>query len=946
MLTSNNKTSILIPSQLPGFIREDVDYSKFVSFIQAYYEWMEQTGQVLDVSKNLLEYSDIDETTEEFLEYFVKDFLPSFPKDALIDKRKAIKIAKELYGSKGIPASYEFLFRLLYNNTDFDIFYTKDAVLKASDGKWYVTKALKLSSIDPNWLLTDNYRIFGETTKSIANIEKSVLSGNKTEVYISDIQRLFQSGEIVRVVDASGQNVLFDGELLKGKIVGQISSVKINPLKRGLLYEPGDPVIVYGGLSSNTGIGAIAEVGTTTSGSIQRINTLTGGFGYTLDPNTLIRITNAPGAIANVASLDPDTTYAANVSLIANNVIQYSIFTTIGNTQYSFFSNNITSNANTRMIDALSFVSFGTYPISSVVVNNGGGGITKIPSITAVSTYNTDQPGTVADLKTLGVLAPIQITNGGIGYQANDVIIVTGGSGSGAYANVTSVDANGTITKISYVSGSGFYPTGGMGYRSDSLPNVVVQSANVQASNASIYVPGILGDGATFSAVVDRAGSVTTINLLDFGEDYISTPNVSLKVEDIIVSNVTVLSLPQKGDIVYQGANVNVATYRATVNSISLLTTDNDPTLSKYSLQVFEYTSYPNSNLPIEVYEKDIVMLMANTAFPANTFYVGSPEYNDNGVKIYGDATAKATASFLNGLVIGQGQYLNSQGHPSAFNVLQSDVYNNFTYQITLEKEIAKYRESLLNLLHPVGMKVLGRYAMRSNNALNFNASEAAQQGHTLYFYTNTAASNVTMNTSFTEFSTNIVQFNNLGDGVNIADFIFANSTIVLSTARGPNVVSEIVSINASSNTVTLSTNTWLTFGNVAYISANSGSNTINIRSLTDAYDIINNGNYSNIAYPLMDIAYIGDQVLVANNTARTIQSIDYVNGIITLTTNLSDDANSLMSVKRTYSAGGTINKSQEVIIYGPQGLQYYPQLVTESGETIITEDGKIILLG
>jgi hypothetical protein len=52
------------------------------------------------------------------------------------------------------------------------------------------------------------------------------------------------------------------------------------------------------------------------------------------------------------------------------------------------------------------------------------------------------------------------------------------------------------------------------------------------------------------------------------------------------------------------------------------------------------------------------------------------------------------------------------------------------------------------------------------------------------------------------------------------------------------------------------------------------------------------------------------------------------------------------MAVSRTYSAGGTVDKAEEVIIYGPLGLQYYPELTTESGVTIITEDGKIILLG
>jgi len=947
MLTSNNKTSVLVPSQIPSFVRDDVDYTKFITFIKAYYEWMEQSGQLMDVSKNLLNYSDVDETTEEFLNYFVKDFLPNFPQDALVDKRRALKLAKELYSSKGIPSSYEFVFRLLYNNQDFDIFYTKDAVLKASDGKWYVARSLKLSTDDPNWLTVDNYKIFGETTKSIATIEKSVLTGNKTEVFISDIQRLFQSGEIVRVIDGNGQNVLFDGEPLSAKIVGQISQIRINPLKRGLLYEPGNPVILYGGLSSSNGVGAIAKVGTTTAGSIQRIDVLTGGHGYTADPQTLLRITNGRGAIANVGSLDPDPKHRANVTFLANNVIQRSIFTTIGNTQYSFLASHPTANANTALVDALSFVELTTYPISSVLLTNGGGGISRIPTITAESTYPTDLQGVSADLKSLGILAPIHIINAGLGYQANDVIVFNGGSGLGAVANVITVNASGAITSVEYRP-TGYFPLGGMGYRGDSVPTATVNSANAQAHSADLIVPGILGDGATFAVTVDRTGSITTINVLDFGEDYISTPNVSLKVEDIVVSNVTVATLPRKGDTVFQGANLNVATYRATVNSIVLLAADNlEPTLSKYSLQVFEYSSYPNSNLPIYVSDKnEIVMTMANTAFPANTFYVNSPEYNENGIKIYGDGTANATASFLNGLVVSQGQYLNSQGQPSSFDVLQSSVYNNFTYQITLEKEIAKYREVLLSLLHPAGMKVLGRYAMRSNNSLSFHGLEATNQGLTLYHYTNIASSNVTMQADFTNKSNNIIKFNNLGAGVNITDFIFPNSVIALSTQHGPNVISEIASINALSNTVTLTTNTWLTFANVAYMTANANSNTINIVSLTGAYDIINNGQYSNTRYPLIDIVYAGDQILVPNNTAKVVQSIDYSRGRITLTSNLSSNANGLMAVNRTYSAGGTVDKAEEVIIYGPVGLQYYPELTTESGITIITEDGKIILLG
>ena len=80
MITSNNKTSELIASQFPGFIRDNPDYQKFIAFVQAYYEWLqlpnssnsEVTSVTTDIyqqgplfgSKNLQSYYDIDETLE------------------------------------------------------------------------------------------------------------------------------------------------------------------------------------------------------------------------------------------------------------------------------------------------------------------------------------------------------------------------------------------------------------------------------------------------------------------------------------------------------------------------------------------------------------------------------------------------------------------------------------------------------------------------------------------------------------------------------------------------------------------------------------------------------------------------------------------------------------------------------------------------------------------
>jgi len=987
MIVEDKKTSLLVPYQLPEFVRDNPEYQNFDLFLKAYYEWMElanasnsaistanSSGQgVTYASKNLSNYADVDSTIDGFIDYYTNDFLPYFPSEVMVDKREAVKFARQLYQSKGTPASYQFLFRILYNS-DFDYFNTKDAILKASDGKWYVAKSLKLATFDENFLNITNLRLFGETTKSIATVETSVLAGNKTEVFISNIERLFQSGEFVRVVDNNNQTVLFGGQPLRAKIVGQLSQLKIDPNNRGLLYQPGDPVVVYGGLNSNTGLGATGIVSSTTTGSIQRINVIDGGYGYRYDPNTIITITNAPGAIANVATLN--SAGGANVALIPIDSIALKRFITIGNSNFSF-ANIAIANANTTLSNAFSFTSLTTYPISSVQVNNGGGGISQTPVVSAASLYQIDNANTVF-LGSLGILAPIQIANGGTGYQANDTIVFSGGTGSGAYANVTSVSGSGAITGVSYVYSPTYtYPLGGMGYKSTTLPTLSVSSTNPSAANASLYVPGILGEGATFSVVVTRAGSITTISLTEPGEDYIAAPNVSLKIQDIAVSNVSLLSLPQKGEFVYQGSNTNVASYIATVESITRLSTDNDPLLSKYNLRVFNYTSAPYGGLSLKIDRTDgnISMNMVNTALPQFVYTYsdvldnnGNPytrTYNSTGVITYGDGNAKGTASFLNGLVISQGQYLNTQGQPSSYDVLQSSEFNNFTYQITTDKEISKYKEVLLSLLHPSGTKLLGRYALKSNNDFTVTSVTGLRQGHTLAYYTGYPGSFAEMTTDFTNKSTNVVQFYSLL-GANLQNFITTASTVTLTDTNGNQITSDVIDVTGVSvqdintetgsedlmslsstedlmlqaaDTISLDDSVYLTYPNVAVITANSGSNVINITSITNSYNIINNGVYSNTAYPLKDIVRVGDTVLIANNSSQAVLAIDYVNGKIYVPTNFSSSSNSYLTVNRTFTA-------TDVKIYGTTGIQYIPELTTESGNTLLTEDGNTILLG
>jgi hypothetical protein len=932
MTDKSHLTSLLVPSQLPEFVRDDPSYANFVLFLKSYYEWMEQNGQVMDKSKNLVNYMDIDNTLDEFIDYFYNEFLNYFPKDILADKTKVAKIAKELYQSKGTPASYEFLFRVLYNSP-VDFFFTKDAVLKASDGVWYIPKALNLDTDDLNFLDTKKYQIFGETSKAIATIENCKFDGLKIVVYISNIQRTFESGEFVRVIDAYNQPIYVNGSMLRSKIVGQINNITINNTNRGLLYQAGDPVVVYGGLSSPTGAGASARIGSVTKGSLQNVRVLEGGYGYRVSPNTIINISGTSGAAGVVASLDPDPRKTANISLVPINTIINQAPFTIGANNYNFAN---VANANTSLANAFSYLTITTYPISSVFLTNPGTGLTTAATITAESYYETDNAAVIGNIRSLGILAPLQIINAGVNYQANDQIIFTGGSGAGANALVNTVNAAGSITSVRYVPFSAtfnFSPLGGSGYRAASLPTTTIASSN--GANAIITIPGILGDGAQFVSTVDRVGSISTIDVLDAGSDYISVPQVSLKIQDIAVNNVFFTNLPEKGDLIYQGNTYLSSSFFATVDSISLISSSLNPQQSIYNLRVFNYNQKPNYSLPLKVDSKGIVYNLTNQYTAINPASL----YDSTGVIIYGDGTAKANAVFTDGLVSEQGRYIGTRGQLSSFDVLQNEDYNNYTYVITLEKEIEKYRNILQNLLHPTGMKVLGRYVLNDANTLNFNETTAAKDGHTLGYYTGNPGSYAEITANFTNASNNIIKFYGLS-GANLENIIFPNSTIRLTTSNGVSFQSEVLSVaSGSSNTVITTDNVWLTFANVAYITANAGGNVINITSITNAFDAVNNGNYTDANNRLKDIVYAGDSVLVANNTSRQVIRVDYAAGKIYVNPIITAASQGLLDVNRTFS-------TSNIQIFGPLGTQYFTEITDELGNSLITEDDQLILLG
>ena len=966
MIPNDYKTSLLIPQQLPEFVRDNISYETFVAFLQAYYEWLETAntanGSILTANtsgegvtygaKNLLNYMDVDKTLDGFVEYFVKDFLPYIPENALTDKRKLLKIAKDFYLAKGTAKSYQFLFRALYNS-DAETFNTSDVILRASDGKWIISKSVRINSTDLNFLKINNLRLFGETSQSYATVDFASATGNKTEVFISNIQRLFQSGEFVRVVDNNNLDVYFyNGEVyiqnqgvsiptgattLRGKIVGVISSIRINPRNRGLFYETGDPVIVEGGLSPDVDnpIGATAEVGETTLGSVQSLSVSNPSHGYRVFPNSAITFTGGggSGATAQVTLIDGDN--LANVTLITSNTLGIMANVVVGdaNNVVNYVNFAVAANTNSLLLNALTFKTFVVGPIGSVDVINQGGGYSSAPVVTVDSNYTTDV-GT-DNLKFLGILQPIVIANGGQNYSNSDVIQIIGGTGAGAFANLT-VNTAGTIISANYIYSSNntvqAFPLGGLGYTSDILPTINVVTST--GSNASLIINGIMGEGAVLSPTTDRTGAITTINIINPGEDYVSTPQVYLKVADVAVSNVSSSEFPLKGDVVYQGAALNVATYKANVDSIFKLSTASPANTFAdiYQIRTYNYSGNYNDTQSLFI-DRIVSEVPSLLKLDPQKYYTGVD--GPTSIIRYGDGNAKANASFLDGLIVGEGKYLNDDGQLSSLGlVLESLDYNNFTYVLSVEQALKTYKDLVLNLVHPSGMNLKGRYLLRSANGFSMNTESSFQEGyHMDTFAGPSALARIEANTQQGQISTNIIRFVNT-IAANIGNTIFANDNIEFTATNNLRAYSTITNVDWANTQVTIEDNVFVVFANVATGSANASSNVINIQTVTGQYD----GNFTNKT-PANNIIFAGDRVSLNGGPYYTVTQV-FANGNLHLANNSFGPVNNALI---------TVDKSantETCLVYGVLGFYDYPELLTENGYILITESGITILAG
>jgi len=311
----NDKISLFVKDQFPAFYAEDGNM--FRLFVQAYYEFLEQSGQSLDYSRNLIEYQDIDNTTAEFLDQFKKLYLNQLPGLIKADDRLTIKNIMDFYRAKGSERSIQLLFRIIFDEEAL-VENPGDDVLKPSTSDFRLPRYIEVYAPDEDNLIgLQGKEIIGATSSAKAFVESistKMANGVTTSVIqLSNLKGNFLRGEII----ASSSDGIQDNMPV---VTGSLSSINVT----------------LGGQDFNVGdsFDVIADVGKSGKARVTAIDAATGlvdfqlangGFGFSTNTSfTSIDVNDQNISVNNV--INAAQTYS-NTSKI--DTAQYTRFETV-----------------------------------------------------------------------------------------------------------------------------------------------------------------------------------------------------------------------------------------------------------------------------------------------------------------------------------------------------------------------------------------------------------------------------------------------------------------------------------------------------------------------------------------------------------------------------------------------------------------------------------------
>lgn len=718
--------SPFIARQFPSFYNDEGP--NFIAFVKAYYEWIESTGKPIGESRSLLEYLDIDTTSDTFIKYFKNTLINSLPESVVIDKTLLMKHVLELYRSKGTKRAYELLFRLVYGE-DIELYLPSDYIFKPSDNTWRVPTYLETTG-HPKLSLLIGTKIRNNAGASaiVESVDKKIVSGKTINILtITNVSGDFKRGD--RIYQSISNDVTQnDGPI----IIGSLNAIAIT--SGGTDYTKGDILDVLG--SGTQGKARVVSVVDQFNGAINFL-LLNGGTGFSTNATVTVKqtlnldIVDTVGVFSNGQVLVDTSTNANGTIVFANSsfirIIDRSTTLSFG------VGNQVNTSSGSATIDR---IIGGTGSGASFKV----GGIVDKELLNLNTDYINDYYNLNLDRASNTLLLELTSVTGT--FNVGDTVTSTANvlMLEGVKLSANSV-ANGESFSNSSLGISGLYV-----YRADISHAWVTSSTDTNLNNANI-VAGVTLISNTNSSVLELVRTPTKQTIT--GNATIDTVTGS----NVTLSSVNGYFVPTKTVTSNSGATGNVAVVtrltdwnfpKSGFNPTNLDSTiESALTYTVFEVGTISFLSSINpgsqytSKVYIDVIEPNVAALNITDAFgniKGHNAVVDSKIVGGNGIissvqiinSGYGyldgetvtlgnsnNATVVEGSAIVGMPGLGEGRWLNRKSFASDEMKLQDSLlYQDFSYQIVAEKMLSMYESIVRNLIHPTGIALYGRYRL------------------------------------------------------------------------------------------------------------------------------------------------------------------------------------------------------------------------------------------
>lgn len=720
-----------IAGQFPSFYKSDGP--NFIAFVEAYYEWMESSSNPIYHSRRLLEYSDIDETTEQFLKYFKNTYINSLPESIASDKRLLMKHVLDLYRAKGTDRAIKLLFRLLFDES-IELYIPSDYLLRPSDGEWrkkyYVetTSSQYLSNLIGKLIRNSS----GSATAVVETYTTKKINRKTINVlYLSSLSGEFKYGE--RILCAGVPEMTLDEAPL---IVGSLSAIAVE--NGGFDFEVGD-ILTVGG----SGFDGRARVAATRdeSGKVN-FTLLNGGSGFSLNPNITISttkeitITNLSNGSFSNSDTVVDTGSGANATVTFANSTFIQLINFSANIDFQIGHTITNGNTSALIIDTRGGFGSGAsftvgdlidkeiYVVSTDVVNNyyntaldddaygyivnitGTSGAGFTVGNTATSSAN------VVLLEAFSVSANQvssgeELSNTSLGiaglitYRVDgNFIWCTGTESDLTNANIAPgviLNSNTTLSSVQLYNNSPKYTI---------LANGTVSSVN----STAIIITSPTGEYVPNKIITDsNTGTTATITSQSRLTDWMfpSRPSALTNLDTSIEDTLDTKTM-EVGKIAYLG-RISPGDGYLTAPYVEVIELDisalNEP-------DGFDGIKGRNAVITSEVNNRSgiataVEVIDSGFGYVSNeTVYLSG---EDSEVIIKGSAVVDRNGEEY-------GSWTNRRGFLSDINKIQdSRYYQLFSYEIVAKRMLETYESLVRDLVHPSGLAMFGRYQLRSD---------------------------------------------------------------------------------------------------------------------------------------------------------------------------------------------------------------------------------------